>query len=82
MGAFCWRPLFAGAVQLTTNERLTRRVMFRTMAGKREPRTRPSRTLPGLMSSRRSQGVSSHGGVHGKLSSAVPSRDGVIIEGG
>ena len=27
------RPLFAKAVQRTTNERLTRRVIFRTMVG-------------------------------------------------
>ena len=37
------RLLFAGAVQRTTNERVTHRVMFGTMAGEENPGARPTR---------------------------------------
>ena len=71
------RSPFAGAVERTTNERLTRRVMFETMVGGENPELgRPEKTGP--VSSRRPQDSSSHRGVHGKLRS----RDGVLTEGG
>ena len=57
--------LFAGAVQRTHNERLTRLVMFGTMAGG-ESGTRPTRKELGPTSSRRPQGISSHRAIHGK----------------
>ena len=46
------RLLFAGAVQRTHNERLTRRVMFGMMAGGGESGTTPTRNELGPMSSR------------------------------
>ena len=43
------RRLFAGAVQLTHNEQLTRRVMFGNMVGGENPRPgRPEKNLPNV----------------------------------
>ena len=58
------RLLFAGAVQRTTNERLTHRVYVWDVGWWGEPGTRPTRKELGPMSSRH-QGIQSHRVVHG-----------------
>ena len=75
------RLLFAGAVQRTHNERLTRRVMFGTMVGA-ESGTRPTRKELGPLSSRRLQGVSSHRGIDVKRPLGVGCRNGAMAHGG
>ena len=56
-GTICKRGvLFAGAVQRTTNERLIRRVTFRTKAGGENPGPVLTRVQLGPISSRRPQG--------------------------
>ena len=76
------RLLFAGAVQGTHNERLTRRMMFGTMAGGENPGPgRPEKNWAQL-SSRRLQGVSSHRGIHEKHPLSVYSRNGAMAHGG
>ena len=52
-----------GAVQRTTNERLTHRVMFGTVGWWGEPGTRPTRKKLGPMTSRH-QGIPNDRGVH------------------
>ena len=59
------RLLFAGNVQRTHNERLSRRVIIWTMAGEENPGPGPTRKELGPMSSRRPQGVWSRRGIHG-----------------
>ena len=74
------RLLFAGAIQWTTNERLTRGCCLGRWLVWRESGIRPTRRELGPMSSRRSLGVSSHRGVHANLPFALRSKNGVMIE--
>ena len=76
------RLLFAGAVQRTHNERLTRRVMFRDDGWWGESGTRPTRKELGPIFSRRPQGVSSHRGIHGKRPLGVWRRNDAMAHGG
>ena len=76
------RLLFAGGVQRMHNERVTRRVIFGTMAGGDNPGPgRPQKNWA-QCPSRRPQGVSSHRGIHGKRPLGVWCRNGAMAHGG
>ena len=72
--------LFAGGAQRTHNERLTRRVMFGTMAGRENPG--PGRPEKNWAQCLVDEGVSSHGMIHGKRPLGVWSRNDAMAHGG
>ena len=72
------RLLFAGAVQRTTNERRTRRVMFGTMAGRENPgRGRPETNWAQFLADGL-RGFQATGGSTESSPPAVRSRDVVM----
>ena len=77
------RLLFARSAQRTTNERLTHRVMFGTMAGGVKPgRGRPEENWAQCLADDIRVCIRSQRGVHGYLPFTVRSRDCAMAEGG
>ena len=74
--------LFAEAVQRTTTERLTHRVMFGTMVGVRTTRDQADQKRLGPISSRRYQSIQSQRGVNGQPPFAVMSKECAVVESG